>query len=138
MKKLLCLFLTLTVLAVCSFAFAGGNSKGTMMTDGNFRQTGETGWDTSKTISATVTGTKPAFTDVTVVSGTHQLAVTCVNPTTGAAAAGRVKINNAGTEIPVIGVGSPFVVRSDVTSLAFGKYSTATATDAVKCVAVGH
>jgi hypothetical protein len=132
--SLLCIMFLLLAVA----AFAGGNSTGTQMYDGNGHRTPSFGVDTSKTVSATVTGTKPAFSDTTLVTGTHQLRINCVNPTTGAASAARVKVNNAGTEIPVNGVTTEFVVPVGMTSLAFGKYSTGTATDAVKCTAYGH
>jgi len=118
--------------------FAGGASSGTTMTDANLKPTSTIGLDTAKTVTTTVTGTKVAFSDVTLVSGTHQLQVNCVNAVTGAASAARLKINNAGTEIPLNGLTPPFVVPSGVTSLAFTKYSTGTATDSVKCTAYGN
>ena len=131
---LLCIMLILSTVV----AFAGGNSAGTQMYDANGKLAPGFGLDSGKTISATVTGTKPAFSDTALATGTHQLRINCVNPTTGAASAARVKVNNAGTEIPVNGVTDEFVVPVGMTSLAFGKYSTGTATDSVKCTAYGH
>ena len=135
MKKfLLC---TVALLLGAATAFAAG-SNGLMMTDANLYRTNTLGLDSTKTITTTVTGTKPAFSDVSVIGGTHQLRINCVNPATGAASAARVKVNNAGTEIPVNGVTTEFVLPSNVASLAFGKYSTGTATDSVKCTAYGN
>jgi len=135
MKTLLVL-----VLLVCmaTVALAGGYTKGTNMTDANLKQSDQVGLDSTKTIAATVTGTKPAFADTTVVEGTNRLLINCVNPTTGAASAARMKINNAGTEIPLNGVSGPFLIPSNAATLAFGKYSTGTATDSVKCTGYGH
>jgi hypothetical protein len=133
--KTLLLFALLLLCATT--AFAGGTSSGTMLTDANGRYTSAFGLDSNKTISATVTGTKPSFSDVSIVAGTHQIQINCVTPSTGAAAAARVKVNNAGTEIPVNGLTPAFVVPSSITSLAFSKYSTATPTDAVKCTGYG-
>ncbi|OHD22886.1 MAG: hypothetical protein A2Y38_15915 [Spirochaetes bacterium GWB1_59_5] len=136
MKMFSCIVALILLTAVC--VFAGGASKGTGMTDANLKPTSTIGLDTAKTVTTTVTGTKVAFSDVTIISGTHQLQVNCVNAVTGAASAARLKVNNAGTEIPLNGLTPPFVVPSGVSSLAFTKYSTGTATDSVKCTAYGN
>lgn len=124
--------------AFAAVVYAGGASSGTQMTDANSMLTSALGLDTSKTITVTSTGTKPAFINASTAGGTHQLVVTCINAATGASAVGRMKINGAGTEIPVLGSTQPFVVPKAVTFLAFNKYSTATATDSVKCTAYGN
>jgi len=136
MKKLI---LSIIALLVCAASvYAAGTSAGFGMIDANGAKTSLFGLDSTKTITATVTGTKPAFADTTLATGTYQLQVNCVNPATGAAAAARIKINNAGTEIPVNGVTGPFIVPASALTLAFGKYSTGTATDSVKCTAYGQ
>lgn len=131
-------FALLVLVAFATAALAGGFTSGTSMTDANLKQSDQLGLDSTKTISATLTGTKPAFADTAVVGGTNRLQINCVNPTTGAASAARLKINNAGTEIPLNGVSPQFLIPHDVATLAFGKYSTGTTTDSVKCTAYGH
>lgn len=136
MKKMV-LFLVVSMLSVGS-VFAATITGGTSVYDANMLPSHVIGLDTTKTISATVTGTKVAFSDQTIIGGTNQLMITCVTPSTGALAAGRLKINNAGTEIPIYGNLGPFMVPKTMTSAAFTKYSTGTGTDSVKCTAYGN
>lgn len=137
MRKPIAIILVL-LLCQASTVFAGGFTRGTNMTDANLKQSDQVGLDGTKTISATVTGTKPSFADTAVAAGTNRLIVNCVTLSTGAAAAARMKINNTGTEIPLNGVSGPFLIPSDVASLGFNKYSSGTVTDSVKCTAYGH
>jgi hypothetical protein len=135
MKHFLAALILVAFTAPGVFAAA---SAGTQMTDGNLTKTSVIGWEPGKTITKTVTGTKPAFLNASTAGGTHQLRITCVNPVTGALMAGRVKANASGTEMPVYGVSDALVIPTTTTYLSFSKYSTGTATDSMKCTAVGN
>lgn len=129
----------LSILAVAALSF-GVNTAGTVFRDANNNiSDGTAGIDSTKTVAKTVTGTRPvAFSNISVPGGVHRYIINCVTPTTGAAAAAKLKLNASGTEIPLNGVSAPLMIPSSTSYLSFNKYSTATATDAVKCTAYGH
>lgn len=136
---------SISVFILAGIALAGGWTTGTVFKDANGNTEMNFGIDGAKTAAtAAITGStvhqSSTFPTLTMPSAVEAGFVTCINTGVGSAANARMKINNTGTEIPIVGGSTPvFAVPKGTSTIGFNKYSSATAsTDSIKCTFIGH